>query len=417
MTKPKIAILTIRNTYEFGGVLTSVRKLYQFCEQYFEPTIFYLSFDPKISVSLKKFNFKNQIRHTSYFGMNAVEIGSKYAFWEPGHYKYSLKLWEEALKDYDYFIFKSGSNIAAYPLALLNKKFAIWVGTSYQDDREQRVKRLSVFRKSIDFFAQLKMKNIEKEIFKKANYIFSISKHTRKRIDSILGESRENIAVCGFPIKVQVKDKTISRDKNIIAVGRFSDPRKNFDMLMRAFKNIYENQKTAKLYVVGSKPSQRQREVFSSQEFYKKIIFTGSLGQEELVEFYGIADLMLITSYQEGLGIIGLEAMSCGIPVVATDCGGTSDYVIDGKNGYLVDVNDDVKMAERALYILSSQDSYKDFSNYSINFIKDNYSEKKFEAIIKYGLVTIYPELRDLFDGKTQTVTTNIVDKLKELSL
>ena len=45
MKKPKIAILTIRNSYKFGGVLTSVKKLYEFCENYFDPTVFYLSFD------------------------------------------------------------------------------------------------------------------------------------------------------------------------------------------------------------------------------------------------------------------------------------------------------------------------------------------------------------------------------------
>ncbi len=43
---------------------------------------------------------------------------------------------------------------------------------------------------------------------------------------------------------------------------------------------------------------------------------------------------MLITSHQEGLGIIGLEAMSYGIPIVATDCGGTRDYVDNDLTGY-----------------------------------------------------------------------------------
>lgn len=410
MTKTKIAILTIRNSYKFGGVLASVHKLYQFCEQYFEPTVFYLSFDPKISISLKKFNFKNSIRNSNYFGMNAVEIGSKYAFWEPGHYKYSLELWQKALQGYDYFFIVSGSNVAGYPLVQLNKKYALSVATVYQDDREQRVKSLSVFRKSIDLFSQLKMKKIEKEIFKNSGYTFTISNYSRKRIEQILGEKSQNLAIYGFPVTVKAEHKSLSQNKNIIAVGRFADPRKNFDMLMRAFNNIYENEKNIKLYVVGQLPNAKQIEKYSAQEFYKNIIFTGNLEANELDQFYGIADLMLITSYQEGLGIIGLEAMSYGIPVISTNCGGSSDYVINNKTGYLVDINDHKTMAERALYILNSPEIYKTFSDNAINFIKDNYSEKKFESVIKYGLINVYPELKNLFDENAKSEDATLLN-------
>ena len=284
--KPRIAILTIRNSYEFGGVLTSVKRLYKFCQQYFDPTIFYLSFDPKISANIKTFNFQNKIRHTKYFGMDAVEIGSRWAFWEPGHYLYSLSLWKEALKDYDYFIFKSGSCISAYPLAQLDKKFAMWIGTSYEDDRLERVKALSLQRKFIDFFAQFKMKKIEREVLQKANYVWSISKITRKRIDQILGYRRSNLAVCGFPINMNVFQKKLSENKNIIAVGRFSDPRKNFNMLMRSFELIYEKNKDTKLYIIGSKPNLNKISEFNSLEYFKNVIFTGRLNEKELKQFY-----------------------------------------------------------------------------------------------------------------------------------
>ncbi len=398
MNKPKIAILTIRNSYKFGGVLTSVKKLYGFCENYFDPTVFYLSFDPKISANLKSFNFSNKIRNTKYSGMNAVEVGSRFAFWEPGHYLYSLPLWEEALKDYDYFLVKSGTCIASYPLAKLNKKFAMWIGTAYQDDRLQRSEKLPILRRMVDFFAQFKMKKIEKEILSKSDYIFSISKNTKKRVDETLSYKRENIAICGFPISNKVNDKKLSNRRSIIAVGRFSDPRKNFDMLMRAFGNIYKQSPESKLYIVGKKPDNKKLEKYSSFDFYKNVLFTGMLEQDQLKQFYEVSDLMLITSYQEGLGIIGLEAMSFGIPVVATDCGGTKDYVINGKNGFLVDIDDDKYMAKKALKILFSNDLYSQFSNYALTFIKDNYSEKRFESIIKYGLIKVYPELKELFE-------------------
>ena len=414
MNKPKIAILTIRNSYKFGGVLTSVKKLYEFCENYFDPTVFYLSFDPKISANLKTLNFSNKTRNAEYFGMKAVEVGSRFAFWEPGHYVYSLPLWKKVLEGYDYFFVVSGSSIAAYPLVLLNKKFTVSVAAVYQDDRIQRVRRLSLTRKLVDFFAQFKMKKIEKEIFGKSDYIFTISKNSKKRIDETLSYKRENISIYGFPIANKVQSKKLSKNKSIIAVGRFSDPRKNFDMLMRAFSRIYQQSPGSKLYIVGKKPDTKKLEKYLPSDFYKNVLFTGMLEQDQLRQFYEVSDLMLITSYQEGLGIIGLEAMSYGIPVVATDCGGTKDYVINGKNGFLVDIDDDKSMAEKALQILSSSTLHAQFSNYALNFIKDNYSEKRFESIIKYGLIKTYPELKELFEQHDLSLDVKLENKLKQ---
>lgn len=418
MEKPKIAILSIRNNYNFGGVFAYLHKIYNFCEEYFDPTVFYLSFDPNISTSFKKLKFKNDIRNSEFLGMKSVEIGAKLAFWEPGHYKYNLPLWEKVLADYDYFILVSGTSIAAYPLIQLNKKFVAVVAAAYKDDRAQRVKQLSIFRRVIDFCAQFNMKKIEKEIYQKAGYIFPISKDTKKHIDQIIGFKKDNLSICGFPMIVKTMSKVLSENKNIIAVGRFADPRKNFDMLMRAFKNIYEKDSSLKLYLVGNLPNKKQLLKFSTQNFYKNIIFTGNLSESELEQFYENSDLMLITSYQEGLGLIGLEAMAYGIPVIATDCGGTSDYIINGKNGFIVDIDNDKNMAEKALYILSSAEIYKNFSSYAISFVKDNYTEKKFDSIIKYGLITVYPELKDLLDDNIKKFDSKIIDnKLQEVNL
>jgi L-malate glycosyltransferase len=188
-------------------------------------------------------------------------------------------------------------------------------------------------------------------------------------------------------------------------------------MLMRSFQNIYKSLPESKLYVVGKKPQEDMLNKYSNFDFYKNIIFTGILETHELKQFYELADLMLITSYQEGLGITGLEAMSYGLPVVATDCGGTKDYVVNGMNGYLVDIDDDQNLAKRALEILSSKDLYNKFSDYALNFIKDNYSEQKFESIIKYGLIKVYPELKNLFGKNGRQEKLNLFKNFKQINL
>ena len=398
--KPKIAILTIRNSYNYGGVLTCVKQVYKFCEKYFDPTVFYLSFDKNISANLKSLKFSSQTRKTKYSGMNAVEIGSKWAFWEPGHYSYTLSFWEKVLEEYDYFFVESGSCICAYPLVELNKKFAMWVAAAYQDDREKRIENLSSFRLLIEKIAYSKMLKLEKLILDKADFIWALSKDTKLRIDQVLGRVREDLLICNFPVqkKIDLKIFDQNKEKNIIVVGRFSDPRKNPEMLFRVFDKIYSQMNDAKLFVVGMKPDEKVLEKFKKLKSYKNIIFTGVINSKDFEFYYKKSSLMILTSYQEGLGIVGLDALSYGIPVVATDCGGTRDYIVNGQNGFLVKINDDEDMVKKSIQILSSPDLHKKMSEFAIRFIEQHFSEEKIYSIFKLGLCKVYPELKKIFE-------------------
>jgi len=55
--KPKIAILSLKNSYGYGGVLSSLKVAHDFCNKYFDPTVFFLGFEPAISTSLKTLKF------------------------------------------------------------------------------------------------------------------------------------------------------------------------------------------------------------------------------------------------------------------------------------------------------------------------------------------------------------------------
>jgi glycosyltransferase involved in cell wall biosynthesis len=74
--------------------------------------------------------------------------------------------------------------------------------------------------------------------------------------------------------------------------------------------------------------------------------------QEEIPRLHARADLWLLPSTTEGFGLPGLEAAGCRCPVVATRCGGPSEYLRDGENGYLVDVGDVQGMARAIERIL-----------------------------------------------------------------
>lgn len=396
--KPKIAILSLRNTYQYGGVLTSLKTVYDFCEKYFEPTVFFLSFDPEISTSLKQFKFTSTTKPLTYFGMRCIEVGARWAFWEPGHYSFSLHSWRKVLKNYNYFFAVSGTCIAAHPLVLLQKKFGLLLSTPYAHDRAVRVKELHGFRKYIDSLASRSMNKIEKNILEQAHFIWALSNYSIKTFENILQHPKPTMIRCGHPLDCsKMPALTHKKDKIIIAVGRFSDPRKNVSMLLRAFDLVYKTMPNTRLYVIGKKPEQNALQEFSELDSYNNVIFTGQVTGTDRDLLYQQASLMLITSHQEGFGIAGLEALQNGIPVISTKCGGPEDYVHDNCTGFQVPVNDHNLMAEKALTILSNETLHAQFAYNAQQLVINEYALEKIHTHLQMGLISIYPELQNWF--------------------
>ena len=206
-SKPKIAILSIRNTYSYGGVLATLKIVHDFCSEYFDPTVFFLGFDKEISASVKGFSRTSCNRPLDYCSMKSVEIGARWAFWEPGHYAFTKDQWEQALKDYDYFFVVSATPIAGHPLVLLNKKFAIWISTPYDGDRTERVKRLAGIRSVINRLAEPRMRAIEKSVLQNASFVWPLSSYSKEQFEKTLGKKLARFALCGHPIDTPLETR------------------------------------------------------------------------------------------------------------------------------------------------------------------------------------------------------------------
>lgn len=387
--RPKIAILSLHPS-NLGGLLQILKATYEFCSIHFEPTVFCLGFDPEISASLRKLKFSSQMRKSKIFGMDCVEVGARWAFWEPGHYASTIETWEKELEDFDYFFVVSGTPIAAHPLILMKKKFVGWFASPHKADREQRFLKMTAFRKFISKFSEPLMDYIEKKVLEESNFLFPLSRYTKIEFEKISPETAGKSIICGQPMQVQTTaPKRLSKEtKKLVAVGRFDDPRKNLPMLLRAFEFISAKEDVF-LTVVGPACQHKSSE---------KIKFTGYISEEEKKQILNESDLMLITSYQEGLGIVGLEAMSRGIPVVSTSCGGVEDYVIENESGFLVPINDHEKMAIKTIEILCNENLYKKLSAGAIDIVRKKFSPEVIRKNFEHGLKATYPKLGEIFE-------------------
>ena len=127
--------------------------------------------------------------------------------------------------------------------------------------------------------------------------------------------------------------------RTILYVGRI-EPLKGLDILLRAIALLRDAADTNLLIVGGNAEEDAELERLYTLALNLGIsdivTFTGSVDQEELPAYYSAADVFVLPSWYESFGLVALEAMSCGTPVVVSRVGGLKTFVEHGETGYLV---------------------------------------------------------------------------------
>lgn len=150
-------------------------------------------------------------------------------------------------------------------------------------------------------------------------------------------------------------------NKNIISVGRL-EPEKGFLDLVSVFKLMELKDGDVYLNLVGD-GSQKDK-IFKNivdNNISRKVRMPGYLDFEELNKLYEKSSLYLMTSYTESFGLVLIEAMSHGIPVIAFSCAeGAKELINNGVNGYLINNRNEHEMADKAVKLLNNPDKLKE---------------------------------------------------------
>lgn len=124
----------------------------------------------------------------------------------------------------------------------------------------------------------------------------------------------------------------------LVSVGRLV-ARKGLQQLIDIFSKL-ENERV-RLVIIGSGPEEHAlRNIASEHNISHRVIFAGQVDEQEKLELLDIADIYASTSQHEGFGLVFLEGMAAGLPVVCYDHGGQTDFLGDGETGFVISLND-----------------------------------------------------------------------------
>ncbi len=226
----------------------------------------------------------------------------------------------------------------------------------------------------------------ERELARSCYQIIAPTEREKNELILHYGALPERISVvpCGVNLDLfHPVDKEIARkklgfiDKKLILfVGRI-EPLKGIEQLLKAMSYL-QNRQNAKLIIIGG--GERSRiEVGKlkrlSREFNVEdsVTFVGPVKQERLPYFYSAADVCVIPSYYESFGLVALESLACGTPVVVTDVGDFKNIIHQGETGYVVTDNEPHHLAEKIDLLLSRPNPDRN-SAFSIRASVDQFS-------------------------------------------
>ena len=150
-------------------------------------------------------------------------------------------------------------------------------------------------------------------------------------------------------------------DKVIISIGRLA-PEKNWETLLRAAAQVYGQHPNIRLVLIGDGPDKQTLELLAAElGITERVTFTGQVPFDEVPAYLKAADIFSFASVTETQGLVTIEAMAAGLPIVAVDGSGTHDIVDHGKEGFLVE-NDPNALASAINEILCNPQQMKQFS-------------------------------------------------------
>lgn len=188
-------------------------------------------------------------------------------------------------------------------------------------------------------------------------------------------------------------------DRMILFVGRI-EPLKGVDTLIEAMSCLHKKEaRSVHLAIIGGDPSASPEKMNVEMARLKKlcetlgldqsVVFLGARDQDKLPYYYSAAEVAVMPSHYESFGMVALEAMACGTPVIASEVGGLAYLVRDGETGFTIPAEEPEMLCEKLSWLLNDEALRRKMSAQAAAYAQDYAWER-----IAKRIVDVYEELK-----------------------
>jgi len=235
-----------------------------------------------------------------------------------------------------------------------------------------------------DFFAHVQEKRFIIDLVNRVGYIVCVSEAVATALNQFTGlKAPLEVIPNGIPVEIPVP-RYRRKDRQLLFAGRLWRS-KGLDILIRALAAL----KDIRLLIAGDGPEHDRLLHMAQQLKGSDIELLGNIAPIQLQRLMLESTALVVPSRFEGLGLVALEAMSCGCPVIASDVGGLKEIIVDGQNGLLVPPEDPDSLAKAIQILLGNRGLQKTFSECGLQHVRTNYTIDKMTA----AYVNVYRRL------------------------
>jgi phosphatidyl-myo-inositol dimannoside synthase len=215
------------------------------------------------------------------------------------------------------------------------------------------------------------------KMLQKCNMIMCVSNYTKEKMLQQYNIGKENVCVlnnCIDPYLPPVetgKDGALqmqygftSEDLVLMTLTRLSSKElyKGYDHVLVALQQLRKRFQNLKYLIVGRYDDVEKKRIDNIIKEYgleNYVVFTGYVPDEQLAKHYGLGDIYVMPSKKEGFGIVFIEAMYYGLPVIAGNKDGSADALCNGKLGVLVDPDNQAEITSAIEKMILNRTQYK----------------------------------------------------------
>ncbi len=235
----------------------------------------------------------------------------------------------------------------------------------------------------------------ERHVMGAADCIIAATEAEQSQLETLYGVNNQKVNIIPpgvnvhhfYPIPQDEAKEAIGilpKDRMALFVGRI-EPLKGVDTLIRAVADVKRNCVSFEcphyLAIIGGDPEGQDEQISAEMErlqalcksldLEEMVLFLGKRGQDTLPYYYSAAEVVVMPSYYESFGMVALEAMACGTPVIASRVGGLAYLVKDGETGFFVPAQDHEALAQKLRLLFVEKDLRKKIGAQAAAYARD----------------------------------------------